>query len=63
MTDKPEDTMTPRDWFAAAALQGLLAGGSASPKRVDGFDEEMVRGAYKYADAMMKQRQGARDEG
>ena len=44
--------MTMRDYFAAAALQGLLAdGGGAS------WDDD-AKNAYKAADAMIRAREG-----
>ncbi len=49
--------MTLRDYFAAAALQGIISDASvpASSKK----DGELVsRSAYEYADAMLKAREG-----
>lgn len=43
--------MTMRDYFAAAALQGLLADGGGSSWEVD------ANAAYKAADAMLKARE------
>jgi hypothetical protein len=40
-----------RDYFAAAALTGMLA-----DSRREGGDVEYVHYAYKYADAMLAQR-------
>ena len=51
-----EGGMDLRDYFAAAALQGLIAGcyaGNNSGFTVDGN----VFAAYEYADAMMKARE------
>ena len=51
-----EEGMTLRDYFAASALQGLIAGcyaGNNSGFTVDGN----VFAAYEYADAMMKARE------
>ena len=46
--------MTLRDYFAAKALQGLLACSEA-----DGTNDDFARWAYKYADAMLKARDGS----
>ncbi len=49
--------ITVRDYFAAAALQGIISDASvpASSKK----DGELVsRSAYEYADAMLKAREG-----
>jgi hypothetical protein len=45
--------MTLRDYFAAKALQGLLACSEA-----DGTNDDFARWAYKYADAMLEARDG-----
>lgn len=45
-----EHGMTLRDYFAAKAMQGLLAGTNTSDVAM------IVRDAYKMADAMMKER-------
>lgn len=45
--------MTLRDYFAAKALQGLVACSEA-----DGTNDDFARWAYKYADAMLKARYG-----
>ena len=45
------DGMNLRDYFAAKALQGLLADGVGSL-----MDEELADWSYKLADAMMKAR-------
>jgi hypothetical protein len=45
-----EHGMTLRDYFAAKAMQGLLAGTKTSDGAM------IVRDAYKMADAMMKER-------
>lgn len=48
--------MTLRDYFANSAMQGLLASGIV--KRFSDRDiEEDVKLFYKYADAMLKQRE------
>jgi len=41
-----------RDYFAAAALQGLLANGAMKVVNVDEISED----AYLYADAMLEER-------
>ncbi len=46
-----QDGMTLRDYFAAKALQGLLA----APNRSGSFDE-YSNDAYGYADAMLEAR-------
>jgi hypothetical protein len=46
-----KDGMTLRDYFAAKAMQGLLAGATTSDGAM------IVRDAYKIADAMMKARE------
>ena len=45
--------MTIRDYFAAAALQGNIA-----HPEVTGNRDDIARDAYKYADAMLKAREG-----
>ena len=47
--DDEEDMMTLRDYFAAAALTGILA-------RVSYGAPDNARFAYEYADAMLKER-------
>lgn len=44
--------MTLRDYFAAAALQGMLA----NAKPGDGTPEEFAADAYSFADAMLAAR-------
>jgi hypothetical protein len=44
---------TLRDYFAAAALQGLL-----SAPGTEGEADEFALGAYEYADAMLAAREG-----
>jgi hypothetical protein len=51
-TPPPIQEITLRDYFAAAALQGKLAAGATEPKT-------LVAWAYRYADAMIKERQNA----
>ena len=48
-----EDGMTLRDYFAATALQGLLACPSLTPQP-ESMDSYLSKWAYKYADAMLK---------
>ena len=48
---EPEKGMTLRDYFAAKAMQGLLAGTSTS----DG--DAIVKDSYALADAMLKERE------
>ncbi len=50
----PSDGMTLRDYFAAAALQGLLA-----CENTDGERDYFAALSYKYADAMIAARGGA----
>lgn len=58
---QPEKGMTLRDYFAAKAMQGLIASPRMpSPAAQGGFDVTDVMVAdlsYKMADAMMKARQ------
>jgi hypothetical protein len=53
---KKEDSaaygMELRDYFAAAALQGILA-----DSNVDGNAATLAKIAYKFADAMLKERE------
>ncbi len=56
----PESPMNPvglRDYFAAAALTGIIASYTASDQtfQLPG-DEEAAEWAYDYADAMLEQR-------
>jgi hypothetical protein len=48
---KPEEGMTLRDYFAAKAMQGLLAGTKTGSATVLATD------SYKMADAMLKARE------
>jgi hypothetical protein len=50
--DWGRDGMSLRDYFAAAALQGVLA----NPARFDGWTESAER-AYRFADAMLAKRE------
>jgi hypothetical protein len=58
------ETMTPRDRFAAAALQGLLAGMDAASRvgfvQVPERQDVLAAAAYSIADAMMRQQMGSR---
>ena len=47
-----ETGMSLRDYFAAKAMQGILA----NPD-IDGYPEDYAKKAYQYADAMLKARQ------
>ena len=49
------DGMTLRDYFAAAALQGMLAKGYSLELYVHGADQ-ISGDAYTYADAMLEAR-------
>jgi hypothetical protein len=46
------DGMTLRDYFAAAALQGML-----TDSCIQGSDSQFAESAYSYADAMLKARE------
>jgi hypothetical protein len=52
--------LTPRDWFAGMALQGLIAG-KVIPASITAKAEEqraaVVRNAYEYADLMVREGQ------
>ena len=47
--------MTLRDWFAAKAMQGILAGDHPITHWLDAI-AETARVSYKQADAMLKER-------
>ena len=51
--DRYRDGMTLRDYFAAQAMQGLLANPECPLKPLD----EVPQASYKMADAMMKARE------
>lgn len=56
--DSPEPAfggMTLRDYFAAAALQGLCALPGQEDDDID-YIQELPKSAYKYADEMLKAR-------
>jgi hypothetical protein len=52
--------MTLRDYFAAKAMQGLIAheeqASRLSSANIGDFDERVAFAAYRYADAMMERR-------
>ncbi len=50
----PATKMTLRDYFAAAALRGMLADPSAPP--MPSIEDAWAKAAYRHADAMMKVR-------
>lgn len=51
--------MSLRDYFAAAALQGLAAHPTGpQPRFGEGASQAHARVAYKYADAMLAAREG-----
>lgn len=53
-----EDGMTMRDYFAAKAMHGYIST-AAAPCIVgglDGAEDELAKGAYKMADAMLRAR-------
>ncbi|MGE0406252.1 MAG: hypothetical protein AB7F35_29715 [Acetobacteraceae bacterium] len=57
--DQGEAGMTLRDYFAAAALQGMLATNIRQPKNitVPEMAQAIAAGAYAMADAMLKARE------
>jgi hypothetical protein len=56
-----EQGMTLRDYFAAQAMQGLIAheerAKQLSGANLGDFDERVAFAAYRYADAMMERRE------
>ena len=51
--------LTIRDYFAAKAMQGLLADPNEvreAEQSVESFAEEIAKGSYIYADAMLEAR-------
>jgi len=54
-SENNESGITVRDYFAAKALQGALAGDDA-PIHSDPWFDLFAKIAYKYADAMIKAR-------
>jgi hypothetical protein len=55
-----EHGLTMRDYFAAKAMQGLIAheeqASRLSSANIGDFDERVAFAAYRYADAMMERR-------
>jgi hypothetical protein len=51
------DGMDLRDYFAARAMQGLIASPRGTPDGSDATDEYYAKCAYIMADAMMKARE------
>ena len=51
-SNEPQDGMTLRDYFAAAALQGTLAGRASWPMNVD-HKQILAQECYGIADAML----------
>jgi hypothetical protein len=49
--------MTLRDYFAAKAMQGLIASPRGTPDGSDATDEYYAKCAYIMADAMLKARE------
>ena len=56
----PEGGLSIRDWFAGLALQAIIskAPHESVPTGVNESDLARARGAYDYADAMLKVRKG-----
>lgn len=50
--------LTLRDWFAGQALSGMIAATGREDRReeVDEITKSKVRSAYRYADAMLAER-------
>jgi hypothetical protein len=46
-----------RDYFAAAALQGMMADSTLISGSSDGSAATLAKIAYKFADAMLKERE------
>jgi hypothetical protein len=62
IVDRPKELiqyngMTLRDYFAAKALQGLIASPRGTPDGRDATDTYYAKCAYLVADAMMKARE------
>jgi hypothetical protein len=57
----PQEGMTLRDYFAAKAMQGLIAheqkASHLSGANIGDFDVRVAFAAYRYADAMMSRRE------
>ena len=56
-----EEGMDLRDYFAARAMQGLIASPRGTPDGSDATDEYYAKCAYIMADAMMKAREVKND--
>jgi hypothetical protein len=52
-----EKGMTLRDYFAAKAMQGLIASPRGTPNGTDATTSWYAKGAYLMADAMLKARE------
>ena len=52
---KPNSGMGMRDWFAGRALEGILA--NPEEMAMEAPSEEIAQIAYKFADAMLKERE------
>jgi len=55
-TIKPQLGMTLRDYFAAKAMQALIASPRGTPDGRDATDQYYAKNAYIMADAMLKAR-------
>jgi hypothetical protein len=62
-TQEPEEGMTLRDYFAAKAMQALIAAQAPNDLHIryatNGATDPLTAGAYVYADAMLKARETA----
>jgi hypothetical protein len=52
---RPNSGMGMRDWFAGRALEGILA--NPEEEAMDAPSEEIAQLAYKFADAMLEERE------
>jgi hypothetical protein len=52
---RPNSGMGMRDWFAGRALEGILA--NPEDEAMDASPEEIAQLAYKFADAMLEERE------
>ena len=52
---RPNSGMGMRDWFAGRALEGILA--NPEEQAMEAPAEEIARLAYKFADAMLEERE------
>lgn len=57
IANEPEYGMTLRDYFAAKAMQGRLAGVGKIPDKAEIHFDVLAKQAYAYADAMLKARE------